>query len=323
MNDKSQRLPNVAVLMATYNGEKFLEEQVESIQAQESVNVYLYIRDDNSSDNTVELILKMKEKYTNIFLLDSIAPQLRVTKNFYSIVRDTNLTEMEYMAYSDQDDIWMKNKLSEALREMANRGKDCYASNLILGDDTGKIISGRSFFSKLMGILLNKKNNQQTLYDHYLEAASAGCTLVLSKDAALYFQRKVRKIYNEIPPDASHDWSTYAITRLGKFSWFIDKRSFIIYRQHGQNAYGANRGMGGASKLLELFRSGWYRRHILMIEDLYNDGKIHPAFIEDIRSFQSTSIVSRFKTAFALAGYRRKLSHRILLFLLIISGQFK
>lgn len=323
MNNNNEPFPNVAVLMATYNGEKFLAEQIESILSQESVNVYLYIRDDKSTDNTVELIRDLQKSNLQIFLLDSMPDQLRVTKNFYSILRDTDLTEMDYMAWADQDDIWLKNKLTEAIKTMDRTGTDCYASNLLLGDGNGRIITNRLFYSKLISYLLNNKTNRQTLYDHYLEAASAGCTLVLGKKAALYFQKRVRQIYYEIPSDASHDWSTYAITRIGRFTWYIDQRSFIIYRQHGQNAYGTNNGIKGASKLLELFRSGWYRKHILMIDSLYNEGDSHPSFIELIRNYRYSSFLSRCKLGLAVAGYRRKYFHKILLFMLIIFGQFK
>ncbi len=309
--------------MATYNGERFLAEQIESILGQESVNVYLYIRDDHSSDETVNLINTFREKYSNIVLLNKMPSQVRVTKNFYSILRDTDLTQMEYMAWADQDDIWMKNKLSEAIRMMHQTSTDCYASNLISGDADGKVAKQGSVFSRILQYLLNNKTNHQTQYDHYLEAASAGCTLVLGKKAALYFQKRVRELYDKIPSDASHDWSTYAITRLGRFTWFIDSRSYIIYRQHGQNAYGTNSGMRGASKLLELFRSGWYRKHILLIDELYNDRDTHPVFMNTLRSYTHSSWLLRFKTGFALARYRRKFFHRILLFVLIISGQFK
>jgi rhamnosyltransferase len=323
MSNNNQVSPNVAVLMATYNGEKFLAEQIESILGQESVNVYLYIRDDHSSDGTIKLIRDLQKSNPQIFLLDPMPDQLRVTKNFYSILRDTDLAEMDYMAWADQDDIWLKQKLSEAIHTMDRTGADCYASNLMLGDENGKIITNRSVYSKLISFLLNNKTNRQTLYDHYLEAASAGCSLVLGKHAALYFQKRVRQIYQEIPSDASHDWSTYAITRLGMFTWYIDTRSFIIYRQHGQNAYGTNNGMKGASKLLELFRSGWYRKHILMIDELYNEGGTHPSFIEVIRNYRYTSILSRCKVGYAVAGYRRKYFHKIVLFWLVIFGQFK
>lgn len=323
MSNLRTSLPNVAVLMATYNGERFLAEQIESIMGQESVSVHLFIRDDHSADGTVAIIKEFQKTDNRIFLLDRLTDRLRVTKNFYSILRDTDLAAMDYIAWADQDDIWMKNKLAEAIRSMDKTGTDCYASNLIDGDATGRPILRRSAVSQLANYLFNHKTNSQTPYDHYLEAASAGCTLVLGKNAALYFQNRVREIYDHIPVDASHDWSTYAITRLGNFTWVIDTRSFIIYRQHGENAYGANGGMQAVRKLLDLFRSGWYRKHILMVEDLYNEGEIHPSFIDVIRKYRSSSILSRFKVGFAIARYRRKYFHRVLLFVLIISGQFK
>jgi rhamnosyltransferase len=323
MSNSRISVPNVAVLMATYNGERFLAEQIESIMGQESVNVSLFIRDDRSSDATIAVIKEFQKKYDRIFLLDTLTDRLRVTKNFYSILRDTDLGDIDYIAWADQDDIWMKNKMIEAIRAMDRTGTDCYASNLINGDAAGRPVFRRSLLARMLNYLFNHKTNSQTLYDHYFEAASAGCTLVLGKKAALYFQNRVRQIYHLIPTDASHDWSTYAITRLGKFTWFIDRDSFIIYRQHGENAYGANGGMQGMRKLLDLFRSGWYRKHILMVEELYNEGNIHPAFIEVIRKYRSSSLLSRFKLAFAIARYRRKYFHRVLLFVLIIFGQFK
>ena len=322
MSNPHTSLPKVAVLMATYNGEKFLAEQIGSILNQESVDVYLYIRDDHSSDGTIDLINALQKKNSNIFLYDLMQDQLRVTKNFYSIVRDTDFAEMDYIAYSDQDDIWLPNKLSKAIESMKNNGSDCYASNLLLGDVDGKIRK-RTVFARIIYYLLNHKTNHQSDFDHYLEAASAGCTLVLGKGAAIYFKNRVMILYPKIPSDASHDWSTYAITRLGGFKWYIDRNSYIIYRQHGDNAYGANNGIKGVAKLLDLFRSGWYRRHILMIDELYNEGALHPTFIEQVRNYRQTSLLSRYKIGCALAPYRRKYFHRILLFTLIICGQFR
>ncbi len=316
-------IPHIAVLMATYNGDKYLGEQLDSILTQRNVQVSIFIRDDNSTDHTRTVIDNYQQSNKNIFLLDTKSEQLNVTKNFFSILRDVDLSGIDYVAYSDQDDIWLDHKLEAAVDAIKNNQVSCYASNLQPGDANGKPIGSASLISKLFRYLLNYKSNRQTPWDHYFEAASAGCSLVLGKDAAFYMQNRLHQIYNHIPENASHDWSTYALTRIGGFTWFVDNNAYIIYRQHSGNAYGTNSGWKGVVKLLDLFRSGWYRRHIVMIDELYNDTDKHPSFMKLIGSYHASSFVSRVRVAFAISNFRRKPAHRILLFILVILGYFR
>jgi rhamnosyltransferase len=323
MEKENTGLPHVAVLMATYNGEKYLRQQVDSILAQKNVRVSLYVRDDRSSDNTAAIINEYCTKAGNVFLLNSKPVQLNVTKNFFSIVRDLDLSGIDYISYSDQDDIWLEEKLDRAVKVINANKVNCYASNLLRGDANGNIIKHQSVINKGLFYLLNYKSNKQLPFDFYFEAASAGCTLVLNNAAAKHLQQRIKEIYEAMPVNASHDWSTYALTRLGGYQWFIDSRSYIIYRQHTDNAYGTNNGLKGVSKLLDLFTSGWYRKHILLIEDLYNTSEIHPAFIEKIRVYKPSSIISRFGIGMAICKFRRKPIHRVILFFLIMFGYFK
>lgn len=315
-------LPKIAVLMATYNGARFLREQLDSLLAQEAVEVTIYVRDDRSTDNTLS-ILNEYAATGKLVLLPTKPEQLRVTRNFYSILKEVDLAPYDAFCYSDQDDIWLPEKLIQAWNAMQIQQADCYASNLLRADADGKLIEEKSFLKKVFQYILNNKTGKQTEYDYYFEAASAGCTLVLKKTAAVYFQKRIREIYDRLPVDTSHDWSTYAITRLGGFRWFIDPASYILYRQHAENNYGAHTGMGGVKKLLEWFTSGRYRMHILMIDELYNNTGSHPAFMKAVRGYRHNSIFSRARMATAVSGYRRKWVHRIALFLLIMAGYCK
>ena len=323
MQNQFQPLPHIAVLMATYNGEKYLKEQIDSILAQKNVQVSLFVRDDNSVDRTRSIIEEYAATTGKVFLLPTKPLQLNVTKNFFSIVREIDLTQVDYIAYSDQDDIWLDNKLDAAITDICINKVNCYASNLLRGNADGHVIKKRSPFSRLFQYLLNFKSNNQLSWDHYFEAASAGCSLVLDKKAARYLQQRLNDIYDRIPENASHDWSTYAITRIGGHAWYISANAYIIYRQHSGNAYGTNNGLKGISKLVDLFSSGWYRKHILMIDELYNNTDNHPAFISKIHSYQPGSLASRFQLAFAISRYRRKTIHRVLFSGLIILGYFK
>lgn len=315
--------PEVAVLMATYNGESFLQEQLDSLLQQEGVSVTIYVRDDGSTDKTLSILQTFRQKTGKLVLLDSAATQLKAAKNFMSLVRDVDLTRFDYMAYCDQDDTWLPGKLQAAVNAIHTEQVSCYASNLIMGDEAARPVYNHSLFSGFAKYLFNLKTNAQTTFDHYFEAASAGCTLVLSKQAVLSLQKVIAEKFDRIPATASHDWSTYAITRLQGFSWYIDPAAYIIYRQHGDNAYGANRGWKGIRKLLTLFSSGWYRQHILLIDELFNTTGVPPPFISLLKTYQPNIFTSRFRLARELYPHRRKRVHRWLLFLLILTGYFK
>ena len=95
---------NVAILMSTYNGEKYLEEQVKSIISQDYTDWHLYIRDDGSTDNTVNLIKKIVRDNEKITFLNENKPKnLGVTGSFMDLLANT---KAQYYMFSDQDDYW-------------------------------------------------------------------------------------------------------------------------------------------------------------------------------------------------------------------------
>ena len=99
----------VCVMMSTYNGADFIEEQIESIRKQNQVAVDLYIRDDGSTDRTVEL-LRMYSRYDDIFVWEE--KQTGVADSFWNLLE--RMGEYEYYAFADQDDIWDCDKLIKA-----------------------------------------------------------------------------------------------------------------------------------------------------------------------------------------------------------------
>ena len=107
--------PSICVMMASYNGEKYIQEQVNSILKQEGVNVKLVIRDDGSNDNTMRIL----EKYRNQDGIRIIRGQnLGPANNFYELLQDA--FEADYYAWSDQDDIWDEDKLVTAINMISN-----------------------------------------------------------------------------------------------------------------------------------------------------------------------------------------------------------
>lgn len=115
MCDKEKK-PKINVILPTYNGEKYLRRQIESIINQTYPNIDIYIRDDKSTDNTVKEILNLIEEYgklRNIYLIKDDMGNLNVPKSFYQILRECRVAE--YYALCDQDDEWLPNKVEWAV----------------------------------------------------------------------------------------------------------------------------------------------------------------------------------------------------------------
>ena len=124
MSKEGGAMYRVAVLMSTYNGERYLKEQIDSILDQEGVDTALYIRDDESADQTVQIIEEYRKKYPGkIHLLKgrNKGPGRSFMELVYKVPDD-----YDYYAYSDQDDIWLTDKLEEGIRFLNESGKELY-----------------------------------------------------------------------------------------------------------------------------------------------------------------------------------------------------
>lgn len=113
--------PSVLVMMATYNGEKYVAEQIDSILAQEGVDVTLLISDDGSSDSTAEICNRICEADNRVSFRKNKV-NLKPAANFMNMVYEANPCAYDYFAFSDQDDFWLSNKLSRAIEAMTASG---------------------------------------------------------------------------------------------------------------------------------------------------------------------------------------------------------
>ena len=106
---------NLAILLSTYNGEKYLSRQLDSILNQSFKNFTLYVRDDFSSDSTKLIIQEYQSKYNNIILIDDLNINIGANKSFYFLL---NKVQADYYMFCDQDDIWLDNKLQIQIEEI-------------------------------------------------------------------------------------------------------------------------------------------------------------------------------------------------------------
>lgn len=243
-------MKKIAVLLAAYNGSCYIKEQISSIKAQIGVSIDIYIRDDAGNEATyAEIRTLIDEKSVNFSSDNSRSGS--PAGNFFRILSEINLEEYDFVAFSDQDDVWFPSKLVNAIDAIEIEAADAYSSDLIAFDNDGRT-------AWYLG-----KSNQQKKFDYLFQGASAGCTYVLTRKAASLVREVLGENARCFPPAHSHDWLIYAICRSHGLKWHHDNRALIAYRQHSVNAFGAMPGISGLLQRLQLSRSGWYREQIV------------------------------------------------------------
>ena len=250
--------PNVAVLLPTFNGSKFIDKQIISILEQRKVSLTLLIYDDDSNDDTFTKASSYGSvKTEHISSLPYFSSKKSAANSFYRIIAGVNLDpKYEFIAFSDQDDIWFSKKISRAIDLIKDSNFSGYSSSVVAywQDGTNK------YYKK--GGLVSKFNS---LY----ESAGPGCTYVISRElfnAFRYFLIKNKEIFEKID---FHDWAIYSFAMNNNFKWFIDPKPSMYYRQHEANSFGARSSFNQYLKRLKLIFRGWYFSQVYLLYKVY------------------------------------------------------
>lgn len=247
------------MLLSTFNGAAFLEEQLASILGQIGVEIEVFVRDDGSSDGTLSILSLWREQDARVHLVDDleVGATASPTKSFFRLFGSVSFAGFDFVALSDQDDVWLPSKILSLVRKIEESGADGGSSNLI------------SYFADGRMMLLEKSGLQSPV-DYLFQGASAGCTYVLRSRFAIKVAAKfgAPSAISALPPRASHDWLIYALCRGAGGHWVMQHTPHILYRQHSQNAYGAQAGAVGLLSRLRLAWSGWYFRQVLFLESV-------------------------------------------------------
>jgi rhamnosyltransferase len=213
----------VAVVLCTFNGEKYVIDQIESILNQIFVYVDVYVFDDKSEDNTVE-ILNLYGNKDKVEIFVNSERSGSAAKNFLSSLRTVYdfQRSYDYYALADQDDIWAPCKLVQSIAEMKIKSLDLYASDL------SAFRNEEHFFIR--------KSNRLTDFSFNFQSLSAGCTYVLSP-------RMVSKVpvvdKLSLGTYFSHDWFLYYLCQVNSYDYFCDSITNIRYRIHESNVFGS------------------------------------------------------------------------------------
>ncbi len=219
----------IDILLAAYNGERYIGEQIESILGQTYQDWFLYIKDDCSTDGTLNIALKYEKKYSEkIRVIRAQKPSGSARNNFFSMI---GLAGSSYIMTCDQDDVWLPDKIETTYRAMKEaESKDSHVPVLVhtdlkVTDDDLNIISPSLFKMQDLDCRRDRLNNLLT------QNIVTGCTVMINRSLAEYIKQVPRQA-------VMHDWWMALIaSALGKIV-FIDK-STVLYRQHKGNQVGA------------------------------------------------------------------------------------
>lgn len=217
----------ILILMSTYNGEKYVDEQLESILNQSIKDVDILIRDDGSRDKTTQIINKWLDKFPERIKLEA-KENKGVVESFFELVKLASL-DYDYYFFSDQDDYWDKKKIEKAIERMKSFSKNekiGYCSNLNLVDINLKFMAKRY-----------TKELTPSLRNCFIENIVTGCTYGVSSSLFIEIKKDIKEVEGDIKKIPMHDYHFYFLTTLyGKLIY--DDNSYIEYRQHGNNVIG-------------------------------------------------------------------------------------
>ena len=249
--------PSVVILLAAYNGIEWIEEQIKSILLQKNVSVEILISVDLSNDKTYEWCQDLARNNSYIKVLPYGERFGGAAKNFYRLIRDVDFSYFDYIALSDQDDIWDSDKLHHAISVIEKDNLDGYSGNVT------------AFWSDGQERLV-KKSFPQKRFDYFFEAAGPGCTYVFKQQAIQKFKKFLIKNWTKVNLVELHDWMIYAYFRSQGMKWKIDDKPLMRYRQHDHNQFGLNYGLKAYLGRFFKIRTRWYRNEVQKVTDLLN-----------------------------------------------------
>ena len=230
----------VNILMSTYNGQQFLAEQIRSIQEQSYSDWTLFIRDDGSSDNTKEILKDFEHQDSRIHLIDSDkSDNLGVIKSFHKLV---NHDRADYYFFSDQDDVWLPNKLELSLKEAQNYLADL---PLMVYMDLKVVNQDLEIMTESMVKSQSHHANTELVQELTENTVTGGVAMI---------NHALAEMWQETDDILMHDWYLALLASAFGNLVFIDQPG-ELYRQHSDNVLGAR-------TLSKRFKK-WIRPHIL------------------------------------------------------------
>ena len=230
----------IAILLATYNGAKYIREQLDSLFQQSCGDFHLYVHDDGSTDDTLKIIEEYRQKYSDrVTVLEDSQKHKGAARSFMTLLQEV---DSDYYMFCDQDDIWLSNKVELTLARMkeiegttrnaAGTAPVVVATDLKVVDE--QLTPIKDSFNADLKIDVFRKHSELICVRHVV----TGCTMM--------FNRAAKEVSLPISPRATmHDeWVALCVHFNGGIISILDEAT-MLYRQHTSNTLGANQASKG------------------------------------------------------------------------------
>lgn len=244
----------VEIILATYNGEKYLREQLESILSQSITEFKVLIRDDGSTDETHSIITEYEKKDKRIHIIEDKKGNLGYVNNFFELL---SYTRCEYVLFSDQDDVWQRDKIGKML-------KVAYFELQLVGEKIPLLVHHDVTLTeenlKEKGLLIKRKGVKEGIQNFFFQN--------IVQSAAMMINRPLIELLKKRPQEIKyHDkYMHYIVELFGKRSFIPE--SLMYYRQHGKNSVGQESNQNKIERFAEnkgqIFLS-WEREALIFI----------------------------------------------------------
>lgn len=222
-------MSRIAVMMSTYNGEKYLRQQIDTILGQKGdFELQLFVRDDGSKDNTVDILEEYKNKYGIEWYQGQNCGS---AKSFMELVH--RIEGYDYYVFADQDDFWLDNKIASGIAKLDNMEPELYCGNGMVVDEN-LVYSGINVYKKAPSVDFNTVTCAGGLL---------GCTMIFNEKLS-----QIIRTHNMPNSMVMHDFYVALICMGVGGKIYYDEIPYIKYRQHGSNVVGVSRGVIGKIK---------------------------------------------------------------------------
>lgn len=276
--------PRIAILMCTKDGARFLDEQLASLHRQSYAEWRLYVSDDGSRDETLEILRARQREWGADRLSILSGPQRGFAANFLSLVCNPDVWA-DYFAWCDQDDIWHTEKLKTAstwLRNVPEETPALYCGRTALISEVGESIGHSPLFS-----------HPPHFSNALVQSIAGGNTMVFNSAARTLLQEAGKDV--DIP---SHDWWAYQLISGAGGVVKYDPCALVFYRQHQNNIIGSNVGWVARFKRLWMVFQGRYQRwseqNISALDTMqYRLASEHRVTLEAFKKARTGALLSR------------------------------
>ncbi|MGN6486338.1 MAG: glycosyltransferase [Devosia sp.] len=265
----------LAVLLATYDGARFLDAQLQSVADQQWAGIDVFASDDSSTDDTLNRLAGWQARWRRGGFVVSSAPRRGFAGNFRWLLVNSDV-DAEYVAFCDQDDIWLADKTRAAAAALAPYGNRpaLYCARTLITDVEDRAIAMSPRFRRTPDFA-----------NALVQSISGGNTMMMNRAAHALVREGARRT-----DFVSHDWFSYLLVSGSGGKVIFSDTPHVRYRQHGHNLVGANRGLGATLRRLQFALGGRF-------VDWIDQNMRAMAACRDLLTPEAQAIYERFRAA--------------------------